>query len=113
MRTAMTKHTPGPWEQYSNVIVKFGEIGGAVCLVAEPECTTTGDVTPINWMRSKRRDEASANARLIIAAPDMLEACKLALKRLERLGAEDDMDTAGPCPACEAIRTVLAKIEGK
>lgn len=38
------------------------------------------------------------------------EACKLALKRLEQLGAEEQDplgEPLGPCPACEAIRKAI------
>ena len=58
-----TKHTPGPWRVFKGAST-------------EGEC---GDLTGISfevwYKRSNQREEAEANAKLISAAPDLLEAC--------------------------------------
>lgn len=63
----MSKHTPGPWampDSGKGRISKVGANGGWDGLIATADC---GD-----YARSK--SEGLANARLIAAAPDLLEA---------------------------------------
>ena len=65
----MSAHTPGPW-----LIQQGGDewVDGIVTLHGHNE-----DGTPMYWTvasYNRRRDEAEANARLITAAPEMLEA---------------------------------------
>ena len=67
------KHTPGPWD------VVFGELeGNGEFSVYAPEDGTIcrGDNEMINWKE---------NAILIASAPDLLEACELALNFLDDL----------------------------
>ncbi len=68
------KHTPGPWEVDHDAIY----------------CAESGDIiAEIDFAR----DEYSANARLIAASPDLLEALEEARKRLNgagMLGGPDD-----------------------
>ncbi len=42
---------------------------------------------------------------------ELVAACEKALARLLQLDAEDELEELGPCPACEAIRTVLKKVQ--
>lgn len=66
------QHTPGPWESIGATgIFRMGENGGAVAIIAEPECRYSSDIHRVE-IGSKRWDEAMANARLIEAAPDLL-----------------------------------------
>lgn len=65
---AETKHTPGPWKydgMWSLVMAGKYEIA-AIHAARFAEDTK----------KRKRLDESQANARLIAAAPDLLEACK-------------------------------------
>lgn len=65
------KHTPGPWFQ----------INGGKC-VGGPESTPgLGHGIAACSMRARSEDESQANARLIAAAPDLLEALHLCLIR--------------------------------
>ena len=62
-------HTPGPWTVFNT------HLGVGVC--------ATWDVAHCGGFDTNRsRDEEVANARLIAAAPDLLEACRLALTDL-------------------------------
>lgn len=69
-----TKHTPGPWEvKYGVSQSDFGFVvheptGGIVCGHVD---YTMGDCVELH----------KANARLIAAAPELLEACKKAVHR--------------------------------
>lgn len=62
----MPKHTPGPWNIAAGAYVET-EDGKTIADVWEDEDT------------GKVMEETQANARLIAAAPDLLEARKLAL----------------------------------
>lgn len=56
----MSKHTPGPWTSYTGTNSIWAEGKRAVCIV-------TG-------ARKHEDEERDANANLIAAAPDLLEA---------------------------------------
>lgn len=60
------KHTPGKLESVgATKIWIMGRVGGAVCIVAEPECKSSIDFTEVS-LSSKRWDEAMANAARLI-----------------------------------------------
>jgi len=63
----MNKHTPGPWETDKVAVRSGGPNGRQICL-----CEITVRGRPYD----ETYDEAIANARLIAAAPDLLEALK-------------------------------------
>ncbi len=79
----MTKHTPGPWRyrEREEELISFNVLGGA---------TAVAQV----WRR--------ADASLIVAAPDLLAACKYALHM-----ADDDDDRL-----CNMLAAAIAKAEG-
>lgn len=71
----MSKHTPGPWTLGNGEVrirTEKNEQGRSI-LVAE--CYTTG-----NAGRYPKYEERKANARLIAAAPELLEALKKLLE---------------------------------
>lgn len=69
------KHTPGPWDydrqladngdKSTEMIGRGGHINEAVCIIPHDDITDAG------------YEEVKANARLIAAAPELLEALKL------------------------------------
>ena len=67
------KHTPGPWEVHS--------LQGAYYWVSDAE-SDGQTVCVFNHREMDRPDEIPANARLIAAAPDLLEACEASLEAL-------------------------------
>lgn len=90
----MSKHTPGPWRyDRCNSSPTTGEhmiAGGKPGYLAEVRDCGSGDV--------------SANARLIAAAPDLLEACK----------AVDEATRGGDYEAAfKAVRAAIAKATGE
>lgn len=104
--TTKTKHTPGPWSVDPDFdAVDDGDYTREV--FDDPEqrlvATVHGDTA----------EEAAANARLIAAAPDLLEACKAALaifderrdKYLPRGISDDEF-------ADTVLRPAIAKAEG-
>jgi len=64
----MPKHTPGPWEARTFLVMGGENMRDRICHV--------GTSTSLGPQRSK---ETVANAQLIAAAPDLLEAAKLAV----------------------------------
>lgn len=68
----MSKHTPGPWEVSCSVQV-VGASPGNRCIVAQP--FTDGTQGPVIAMEAQ-----IANANLIAAAPDLLEALEELMK---------------------------------
>lgn len=98
----MNKHTRGPWRTTRDHSGVLGIDGDRVCTVElkhEPHQ---------NRPQVFHDERQRSNARLIAAAPALLDACRMALERLGRLGAEDNQEESGPCPACAAIRAALA-----
>lgn len=43
-------------------------------------------IAVVNYSTHFNKEEAQANAKLIAAAPDLLEACEIALEVLEKIG---------------------------
>jgi hypothetical protein len=91
-------HTPGPWQiedctPGESTGLRF-EVGTKDSVIAR---TTDG------WK------EAHANARLIAAAPELLEQCKLFEKVLTHLINSGD---SGADLERDKLREVLAKVEG-
>ena len=91
-------HTPGPWQiddctPGESTGLRF-EVGTKDSVIAR---TTDG------WK------EAHANARLIAAAPEMYEMCKLFEECMETIDGKDGYDASYELAK---VREVLAKVEG-
>ncbi len=68
----MSKHTPGPWIVSRGANVKPFSVEAATSTIAD-------------IYRAKGHGTCEANARLIAAAPELLEACREAKKLLEEV----------------------------
>lgn len=108
MGDTTTKHTPGPWMTDGTSRQAFGQIGvfgpGGVACVAliQPGCLP----------EDGREDAAKANAYLVAAAPEMLEALRLALPILAQEAGDDDgaaTSDSAAARAYNAARAVLTK----
>lgn len=103
----MTKHTPGPWTVESTGMgYSVRGDGNGHCVVF----TNTASCSKAALRRSISKDEEeSANARLVAAAPDLLEA-------LERITRELGVPQPGyPQPVANAVeiaRAAIAKARG-
>jgi hypothetical protein len=64
----MNKHTPGPWQ--------YAFEGGTAAFIMEGDGTTVAKISTTENSTAHRN--LPANARLIAAAPDLLEALKFA-----------------------------------
>lgn len=99
----MTQHTPGPWEKNRHGEL-LGSNGKHVCLWS----SGIG-----NAPRSPRTE---ANTTLVTAAPDLLEAAKLALKIAES-HIHNELDGTIYCESAlaelEPVRQAIAKALGQ
>ena len=85
-------HTPGPWKLEHD----WREQPGAIIILSADNQIVADAWAP--------RIERVANARLIAAAPELLEALKSAVARLDwHEGPDDNAD----------LRAIIAKAEGR
>lgn len=103
------KHTPGPWcliglhcWEYQIGAPGQGEYVGQ----------TTALAVVRNWDCQPPGEQIYANACLIAAAPELLEACRAAVTAIET-SSFDRYAGAALTPACEALRAAIAKAEGR
>ena len=104
-----TKHTPGPWrtkrEGFSTVYVEARIDGGLIQEVAACGPTDAG------------LEQQEANARLIAAAPELLEAAKLVLEWYEAEDNHSGTDFYQRMQMCrdseDAVRAAIAKATGE
>ena len=109
-------HTPGPWYAW---YCKENETGGGIFQDTNAEsqrmiCRMAKEKRVIHKDKRKSDDfvhsaEDEANARLIAAAPELLEQCKLFEKCLTHLINSGD---SGADLERDKLRKVLAKVEG-
>jgi hypothetical protein len=96
-----TKHTPGPWKIHHNIGHK-NELGiiadNAPCIIA------------IMGNQKEWPKEAEANANLIAAAPELLEACKFFIELYDESQSNSDKSYAADSGA-ELISAAIAKAE--
>ena|SRR5271157_4352064 len=89
-------YTPGPWEVRERWYI--AKVGNSMSH-AEVKCCLEIPATA--------KDEHEANARLMAAAPDLLEACKAMVARLEN----DLLDTSLFDDVHAKLRDAIAKAE--
>ena len=97
-------HTPGPWDYTLADETSSGVVYGnekCVCDIIPKELQVAYDC--------EEEEIANANARLIAAAPELLEQCKLFEKCLTYLINSGD---SGADLERDKLREVLAKVDG-
>lgn len=101
------KHTPGPWQALPP------KMGAAITIYAEdgitPICTTASNGSPVT-MAMHRSGEVKANARLIAAAPELMEALQEATRCLA--WHEEKHGVGMDAKAVQAARAAIAKAGG-
>ncbi len=102
-------HTPGPWEVHSRVW--HGKEGGGHAFLE------VGSETSAFWVARVQtfdddKGEYSANARLIAAAPEMLEALRLLVEQLEAYQKIANTRIGLPADLAKA-HAAIDKAEGK
>ena len=106
----MVTHTPGPWTNphWDNGFIRIR----APSWHSDSSLDSLAKVYPrynatIGGCNEFSIDEAEANARLIVAAPELLAACKCVLESLDRNLAIDCLPETR-----EALRAVITKADG-
>ncbi len=102
----MSAHTPGPWQWYW----RLGENLKADCGVFSE--TRPGHAYSVcRAPQYEGQAQWEANARLIAAAPELLEACQTVLAGIER-GLPIDANTVNGLVVAR-LRAAIAKAEGR
>ncbi len=104
--SAKSKHTPGPWV-LGALRREFRQINAVSC--EQPWEEFASVAVKLDGIPSK---EGEANARLIAAAPDLLEALTLCLRFAETEANQEDACYDAK-PAVEKARAAIAKAEGR
>ena len=111
----MSKHTPGPWETGKQN--GHGGISIEANINAQIATVYLGIISS-NWKRGKEtfarpeNAEALANARLIAAAPELLEACEAALNYMIN-NARSYGGDENEFPSVIKLRDAIAKATGE
>lgn len=101
----MSKHTLGPWS-ITVAPKNFGPVDGFAPFGACGCCNSP-------WMNGESQDEQNANAALICAAPEMLEALKLGLKYLETKRQAEDLGDPDRFLFAQSLSAAITKAEGR
>lgn len=105
-----TKYTPGPW--ILKVRAGMGKAKDATVADIEAPGPYRGDIARLQsaeHINGIAADEMAANARLIAASPDLLEAAMCALGHLTG-NMDGNMDLGDPR---DMLRAAIAKAEGR
>jgi hypothetical protein len=106
----MSKHTPGPW-----AVFRRDGYSTYIHAINEGDEINTFQVASCHSATSRKyfptRGEAEANARLIAAAPELLEALQAMLRMTERHATHGLIATPGSPVAL--ARAAIKKAEGQ
>lgn len=96
----MSKHTKGPWKVKNGAV--YTEKEAPIAKMVRDDSALEAGIYPV---------ERDANARLIAAAPEMLEALELAAAYIEEI--TKDSRNADNGQTIETLNKVIAKAEGR
>lgn len=101
-------HTPGPWNEHEGFITGRFKSDNEIHDICDPRCAPADADTIC---------EMDANARLIAAAPELLEACQEFVEHIKSLGTDTEkcryLSMALNCRAGELIEQAIAKATGE
>lgn len=114
--TDTAKHTPGRWVVEDNAIMAV--VGAHICTVSTSDdfpCITENDDQTEEEARASCDAESEANARLIAAAPELLEALKAIVAANNDFISQMPRDWEGDPmqDACASAALVIDKAEGR
>lgn len=98
-----TQHTPGPWTNtpmQDTIWANDGDI--KIATIADLPWVEN----PVTGRLQSQADVEEANACLIAAAPELLEACKVALANLAPLYSSEHL-------VIKSLKNAITKVKGK
>jgi len=98
-----TKHTPGPWK--AKTVKALG-----IYANNDQQIAVVHNEMPRGGRRQDDYNIEEANARLIAAAPDLLEACEVLLKAAPELWGDDIEKWPR---LMDRVEAAIAKAEGR
>lgn len=98
------QHTPGPWLAGEKTHFHNGQNHSLPLRVIRQVAQPFPKEIALVW--ATENPEEQANAWLIAAAPDLLAACKRAVRNMEFYGV-------GSWEVCEQLRAAIARAEGQ
>jgi hypothetical protein len=104
---AVSAHTSGPWtyeETTLSICRLIVSVEDVQAFQVSPESSVSHAIAYVPC--DVRRAEQEANARLIVAAPDLLAVCKTYVEHWIAMDAEEQV-------AIDAMRVAIAKAEGQ
>jgi hypothetical protein len=115
MQQQSSTHTPGPWHLEDGLFDR-GKKTYAAAVFSDAYAATIADIrlqyTPSTHQRTGH-DESLANARLIAAAPELLEAARLGLAWLDYWRDRVCLFTDEHAQACDQLRAAIARAAGQ
>jgi hypothetical protein len=99
----MNQHTPGPWKAYPDGTQTFVASIPSGRVVAADLHDENSD-TPI--------EEIEANARLIAAAPGLLDAAETAAEIIRDSYGQHDVDVPADCQAVNILERAIKQAKG-
>ena len=106
-----SKHTPGPWSYDIHGVITGGtHLATSVCVTSQHKWERAEGLG--TWLEDQHRrelvSECRANARLIAAAPELLEALKMVVRHGSAVQHSDQL----MFEVLSAARAAIAKAEG-
>lgn len=105
MNNSESKHTPGPWR------VRKNQVAGVEYIEYEYAKGCYGDIARVKNLVGK--EESNKNARLMAAAPDLLDACWEALRWIEEQRADAYLKTGSYPIVVRTLKDAIAIATGK
>ena len=111
MKMSENKHTPGPWSYDIHGVITGGtHLATSVCVTSQHKWERAEGLG--TWLEDQHRrelvSECRANARLIAAAPELLEALKMVVRHGSAVQHSDQL----MFEVLSAARAAIAKAEG-
>lgn len=107
----MSNHTPGPWVFSDNTKLGWKTNPYSVSVKRKGHFTAVADIPNRKLLTD---EEKKANARLISAAPDLLEALKeITSDYAERFDLDDPSTNPGIKSSIKLARAAIAKATGE
>ncbi len=103
-----TKHTPGPWYVFHSAHLAWRDDNGPGAFsIGDAQTAYSANILCSRYQWPERAEEMKANASLIAAAPDLLEALQTLL------GDTDDSDYMTRAEKEEKARAAIARATGE